>query len=342
MNRVNKILFACVISFLPWVINSCQTSEKFETGYTISTELAGLVNGQAILAKLDLTTNEQVNIDTVTIEKGHFEFQGSIERPYVHTIFINDTSKIHLFLENSKIEIKGNINDIDKVKIVGSREDSLFHSYSMDAIFERESGMEIMLNHSDYTFAAFTAYYQFQVFNIELDTMTAIIENFSETVKQSDYYKHLAPLYETIKRVSISQPAPEFSMPDPDGNPIELNSFSGKYVLIDFWASWCAPCRAVNPDLVKIYDKYGNKGFTILGVSVDKDREKWLKAIEQDGLQWTNVSEANGWNEITDLYGIKAVPQNFLLDPQGIIIDKNIEVQQLDILLEEVLNQVNQ
>ena len=96
MNRVNKILFTGIISFLPWIINSCQTSEQLGAGYTISAELDGLTNGQVILAKLDLATNEQVNIDTVAIEKGNFKFQGSLESPYVHTIFINDSSKIPL------------------------------------------------------------------------------------------------------------------------------------------------------------------------------------------------------------------------------------------------------
>lgn len=342
MTSVYKILFVFSISLLAWIFNSCQVSEEVKTGYTINAKLGGLTNGQAILAKLDLDTNEQVNLDTTSIVNGHFQFQGHLQSPYLHTIFINDTSKFHFFLENSNINVQGSLEDIDNVIITGSREDSLFHAYPMDAIFERDSGMQIMLNYPDYAFAAFTAYYQFQIFNIELDTMTTIIESFSDDVKQSDYYKHLSKLYETLKRVSISQPAPAFSMPDSDGKTVNLNDFKGKYVLIDFWASWCAPCRAVNPELLKIYNEYGSKGFTILGVSVDKDREKWLKAIKQDGLQWTNISETNGWNEITDLYGVKAVPQNFLLDPQGIIIYKNIEVDRLDILLEEILSQGNQ
>ena len=340
MNGAKNTLFVGAIGILSWFANSCQTPEQIEDGYTVSVELDGLTNGKAILAKLDLTTNERINVDTTTIEKGYFKLQGRLEGPYLHTIFINDSLKIHFFLENSEITISGAINDLDNVKIGGSREDSLFHSYPTDSIFERKSGMDIMLKYPDYTFAAFTAYYQFQIFNIELDTMTAIIENFSEPVKKSEYYKHLNVLYETIKRVSISQPAPEFTMADPRGNKISLNDFKGKYVLIDFWASWCAPCRVVNPDLVKLYDKFNQKGFEILGVSVDKDKEKWLKAIEQDGLLWTNVSEANGWNEITNLYGVKAVPQNFLLDPQGIIIDKNIEVDHLDILLDKILMKV--
>jgi len=340
---INKPWFFISIGILlVFSFTACQTTEKDTNGYVIEATISGLTEGRAILANLDLITNEQVDIDTATIEDNKFSFMGRVNSPYLHTIIINDTAKIHFFLENSNIKITGDINNLDKINISRSREDSLFRSYPMDSIFARKAGMEIMLGHPDYAFAAFTAYYQFQVFNISLDTMSLIIENFSEPVKKTIYYQHLAKLYQTLKRVSISQPAPEFSMHDTNGNLVSLSDFQGKYVLIDFWASWCAPCRAANPDLVKLYNKFNQQAFTILGVSVDKDKNKWLKAVADDGLIWTNVSEANGWNEITDLYGVKAVPQNFLLDPNGIIIEKNISAPNLTALLEDLLNEESQ
>ena len=111
----------------------------------------------------------------------------------------------------------------------------------------------------------------------------------------------------------------------------------GKYVLIDFWASWCAPCRASNPELVKVFETFQNRNFTILGVSVDKDKKRWLDAIDKDRLPWINVSNLKGWDEVSNLYGVKAVPQNFLIDPEGIIIDKNIEVEEIMDKLDKVL-----
>ena len=163
------------------------------------------------------------------------------------------------------------------------------------------------------------------------------MNSFAEPVKKSNYYQHLEKLYHTIKRVAISQPAPDFSLPDIHGDSISFNSFRGKYVLIDFWASWCAPCRAANPGLVKVYELFEERGFMILGVSVDTNRDRWLEAISKDGLTWTNLSGLDGWNSVAQLYGVKAVPQNFLIDPDGIIIDKNIDLDRMIKRLNEIL-----
>lgn len=320
------------------IIHSCSLEKSAEDGYVINAEIIGLDDGIAVLAKLDLISNETIRIDTVPIKNGKFVFKGGLENPYMHTIFLNDADgKFHIFLENSKIDIRGSKSNIDEVRISGSREDSLFHSYTRDAIFDRKEGMEIMMNYPGYTFAAFVAYYQFQIHNIQADTMEYIVNNFDESVKPSVYYEHLTKLYNTIKRVAISNAAPEFNIPDTHGDTVKLSDLKGQYVLIDFWASWCAPCRAANPDLLKVYNAFKNRGFNIVGISVDKSKESWLRAVEEDGLTWTNLSNLVGWDDVSDLYGVKAVPQNFLLDPDGIIIDKNIEIGEMIEKLDEIL-----
>jgi peroxiredoxin len=140
-----------------------------------------------------------------------------------------------------------------------------------------------------------------------------------------------------LRKVAISRPAPGFSIPDTAGKLVDLYDFKGTYVLIDFWASWCAPCRAANPELVEVYGQFSDRGFTIVGISVDESEERWKKAIETDQLPWTNLSNLRGWDSVSETYGVKAIPQNFLLDPDGIIIDKNIEtgrlIEKLDNLL---------
>ena len=166
-----------------------------------------------------------------------------------------------------------------------------------------------------------------------------VFNQLPEKVRLSAEGVELKNRIDQAKITGIGSEAMDFTQNDTSGNPISLSSFRGKYVLLDFWASWCGPCRAENPNVVRVYEKYRQKGFAILGVSLDKpnDKSKWLKAIHDDRLNWTQVSDLQYWNNAAARqYGVQSIPQNFLLDPQGRIISKNLRGDDLERKLAEI------
>lgn len=147
----------------------------------------------------------------------------------------------------------------------------------------------------------------------------------------------ISELLERTMRLMEGASAPLFSQVSPEGVPINLSDFKGKYVLLDFWASWCGPCRKENPNVVKLYEKYNNKGFEILGISLDQNRERWLQAIQADKLTWKHTSDLKGWsNEVGKLYEISAIPKTFLIDPKGVIIARDLRGAALEQKLAEI------
>jgi peroxiredoxin len=161
----------------------------------------------------------------------------------------------------------------------------------------------------------------------------------SPAIKQTESAKAFLNSLNALKLTAVGSMAPEFTQADTSGAPVKLSSFRGKYVLVDFWASWCLPCRQENPNVVKAYNKYKGKNFTILGVSLDRPdgKAQWLKAIKDDGLTWSQVSDLKYWNnEVASLYRISSIPQNFLIDPTGKIIGKNLRGVDLEVKLAEI------
>lgn len=169
----------------------------------------------------------------------------------------------------------------------------------------------------------------------EIEEALSYIDN---SITNTKFIKLAQKRLDDVRGTMVGYKATNFSQTTPEGKKVSLSDFKGKYVLVDFWASWCRPCRAENPNVVSAYNRFKDKGFTVLGVSLDQSKEPWLNAIQQDNLTWTHVSDLKGWgNEVGKLYGVTGIPQNFLIDKEGKIVAKDLRGQALDEKLNELL-----
>lgn len=171
------------------------------------------------------------------------------------------------------------------------------------------------------------------------DQMEKMFASLDKPVQATKYGDALGKYLQSQHLNGLNVPADDFTQNDVNGKPVSLNSFRGKYVLVDFWASWCGPCRQENPNVVAAYQKYKDKNFTVLGISLDNSKEKWTSAINHDGLAWTQVSDLKGWeNAVAVHYGIQSIPANMLIGPDGKIVARNLRGPALEAKLEELLN----
>jgi len=351
-------------------------SNQNQSNYTIHVKAKGAKDDVAYLVK-QTADGKQVKIDSTDMKNGEATFTGTLEYPEFYFIQLkNQQLYLPLFVDNEEITATGNITDMRSREVTGSKAQEEFaevidslNTYSRQ---ERQLGMQYqqarqngdtvlmqelenqyeqinteksaylkdyVISHPKSVPAAFVFLYNLSMY--ELEDMDTVVSSLDPSIAGSEYVKELTDKVAALKKVSVGQPFTDFTLNDPDGNPVPLSSIAGhdNYVLVDFWASWCQPCRAENPNIVKAYRLYHDKGFDVFGVSFDKEKDKWIQAIKDDSLVWTQVSDLKYWQcEAGKIYGVQAIPHNILIDPKGIIIDKNIRGEELQEKLSSIFN----
>jgi peroxiredoxin len=346
-------------------------AQKTPAGFTIKGNLAGYPDGTTIRL---VRNGESTDLASGKVSKEKFLVKGTVTEPVLCFVFIgNEQKPVELFLENKTITLTGSKSNPGKYKIEGSQSHKDFDEFVKEFIplAQQMSSMAGIINstmpgpdrdslismhnrmqqtvqrsidklvnqkpNSVVTAFILAATYSF---NENPAVLEERYNKLQPAVKETEAGKQLAITIADSKIGAIGSMATDFTQADTSGVPVSLSSFRGKYVLVDFWASWCGPCRMENPNVVQNYKKFSPKNFTVLGVSLDRpgQKNKWIDAIHEDSLTWTHVSDLQFWNNAAaKIYKIQSIPQNYLLDPEGKIIAKNLRGEALEAKLCELL-----
>lgn len=311
--------------------------------------------------------------DSLMVKDGTFSFKGKVHEPSMCIIFSKEVRFQKVFyVENADMKFTGSVEAPDKIVITGSPVQDEYsvlekriaeHRSKAMAIYEKAEAArkDGKTKEADQLTAEFDKLYRGEAtirkqFIIDFPKSYAALGELLYWTNESNY-KEAAELYTAIaselkttdkakeieahiKNLDVTQvgkPFVDFTMNDAQGKAVQLSSYKGKYVLLEFWASWCGPCRAENPNLREQYAKFKDKGFNILGVSLDDKEDRWKKALEKDNLPWTQVSDLKGWhNSAAIQYGVRAIPANFLISPEGKIIARDLRGEALNAKLSEI------
>jgi peroxiredoxin len=361
-----KFLF---LGLIACSIISCSKPDRF----VIKGEIKGKESGTIKLMKY--TDGRWIAEDSAAISKGVFELKGKTDLPELRIVALEPREMVaQFFAENGSMTLQAWSDSLNKTVVKGSKSNETFKLYQQELtnLTKEAQGMQqrymtaqsrgdqdgmkkaqidyeamnenlnvytknFIREHKNSTVSPLIAMMQFgQTISAgEIDTLVAF---FDPSIKSSIYIGELKKIAEKMRATEVGTLAPDFTLPTPEGTPFTLSSTRGKYVMIDFWAAWCQPCRRENPNVVALYGKYKDKGFDIVGVSLDRTKEDWVKAIADDQLTWHQVSELKFWqSDIVKKYGVSAIPCTFLLDKEGKIIAKNLRGDELARKLEELM-----